>query len=70
MRRSRRARSQPFCDRTSLAACVIALGGCTTIKGWFGGDKDDDKPTEPAELIEFTPTATVVETVVGRRRQG
>lgn len=39
------------------AACATALGGCSTIKGWFGGD--DDKPTEPAALVEFTPSATV-----------
>ena len=41
-----------------VVACVFALAGCTTVKGWFGG-KDDDKPTEPAKLVEFTPTATV-----------
>ena len=41
-----------------VVACVFALAGCTTVKGWFGG-KDDDKLTEPAELVEFTPTATV-----------
>lgn len=36
---------------------VLALGGCTTIKGWFGGKKD--KAAEPAELTDFTPSATV-----------
>lgn len=41
-----------------VVACVFALAGCTTVKGWFGG-KDDDKPTEPAKLADFTPTATV-----------
>ena len=41
-----------------VAACVLALGGCSTIKGWFGAD-EDDRPTEPAELVEFTPSATV-----------
>ena len=39
-------------------ACVFALAGCTTVKGWFGG-KDDDKLTEPAPLVEFTPTVTI-----------
>ena len=38
--------------------CVATLAGCSTIKGWFGDDKDDAKPTEPAELVEFAPTAT------------
>ena len=41
-----------------LLLCVFALAGCSTIKGWFGG-KDKDKANEPAELTEFTPTATV-----------
>ncbi|MCL1633600.1 outer membrane protein assembly factor BamB [Luteimonas sp. SX5] len=36
---------------------VLALGGCNTIKGWFGGKKD--KEAEPAELTDFTPSATV-----------
>ena len=41
-----------------VAACVLALAGCSTIKGWFGAD-EDDRPTEPAQLVEFTPSATV-----------
>ncbi|MUV14844.1 outer membrane protein assembly factor BamB [Noviluteimonas gilva] len=41
-----------------VLACVFVLGGCTTIKGWFGG-KDDKKASEPAELTDITPTATV-----------
>jgi outer membrane protein assembly factor BamB len=40
------------------AACVVALAGCSTVKGWFDGDKKDEKPTEPAELVEFAPSAT------------
>lgn len=40
-------------------ALATLLSGCSTIKGWFGKDKDDGKPTEPAELVDFTPTATV-----------
>lgn len=39
------------------ALIVFALGGCTTIKGWFGGKKD--KAAEPAELTDFTASATV-----------
>lgn len=43
--------------RTSLVLlCMVALAGCTTVRGWFGGDKA--KPNEPAALVEFTPTAT------------
>ena len=29
-------------------ACVVALGGCNTIKGWFGADVEGKKATEPA----------------------
>lgn len=41
--------------------CAASLAGCTTIKGWFGGDgkKDDGKPNEPVELTKITPTVTV-----------
>ena len=41
-----------------VAACLLALVGCTTVKGWFGG-KEDDKRTEPAALVEFAPSVTV-----------
>lgn len=44
---------------TAVMLCALALGGCSTIKGWFGGDKDDGKPNEPAELAEFTPSVSV-----------
>lgn len=45
--------------RVLTAAMVVAvLGGCTTIKGWFGS-KADEKPTEPAELVDITPTVSV-----------
>ena len=40
-----------------IAACVVALGGCTTIRGWFGGKSG--KEAKPAALVEFTPTTTV-----------
>src|SRR5690606_34538312 len=37
-----------------LLACVVALGGCSTVRGWFS---DKSKAVaEPAELVEFTPT--------------
>ena len=40
-----------------VLACVLALGGCSTIKGWFGGK--DQKAAEPAELVDLTPTVKV-----------
>lgn len=40
-----------------LGLVVFALGGCTTIKGWFGGKKDQQ--AEPAELTDFTASASV-----------
>jgi len=40
-----------------LLACAVALGGCTTIKGWFGAA--DKSATEPAELTDLTPTVQV-----------
>ena len=52
------APSSAFLKRVAIAAfAVFVLGGCSTIKGWFGGDKD--KKDEPAELTDFTPSATV-----------
>lgn len=42
----------------TVAALVFALSGCQTVKGWFGGKKDE-KPTEPAELIDITASAKV-----------
>lgn len=43
-----------------LLACVVALGGCATVKGWFDGD-DEGKPNEPAELTDITPSVNVSE---------
>ncbi len=43
------------------ACCALALGGCSTMKGWFGGGEKSaaKKASEPAELVDFTPTASV-----------
>lgn len=46
-----------------VLACVFALAGCSTVKGWFGGGSDSEKAkakkaAEPAELVEFVPSAT------------
>lgn len=44
----------------TVAALALVLSGCSTVKGWFGGkDKENEKPTEPAELVDFTPSLTV-----------
>jgi outer membrane protein assembly factor BamB len=43
----------------AITTLAVALSGCSTVKNIFGGDKDDEKPTDPAELVDFTPTATV-----------
>jgi len=41
-------------------ALVVALGGCSTVKGWFSSkDKEGEKPVDPAELVDFTPSASV-----------
>lgn len=46
--------------RSSAALlCLVALGGCTTVKGWFGGKGADAKPSEPMALAAFTPSVTV-----------
>lgn len=42
-----------------LLAGMLAVGGCSTIRGWFGGKDDAKKAGEPAELTEFTATASV-----------
>lgn len=43
----------------AIAALAVVLSGCNSIKNMFGGSKDDEKPTDPAELVDFTPTATI-----------
>lgn len=48
---------RPVVARTvALVLCAAALGGCATVKGWFGGDKD--KPNEPVALADITPSMT------------
>lgn len=54
-----RANVRPLLLRSSVALlCLVALGGCSTMKGWFGDEKDD-KPTEPMALVDITPSVTV-----------
>ncbi|HBQ39827.1 MAG TPA: outer membrane protein assembly factor BamB, partial [Halieaceae bacterium] len=38
-----------------LLLCVLTLGGCSTIKGWFEIDDDED-PRQPVELEKFEQT--------------
>lgn len=41
----------------AMLSCMLLLAGCSTISGWFGSD--GDSASEPAALVEFTPTVTV-----------
>lgn len=55
---------------SALLLAVLALGGCTTIKGWFSGGKNDGKPNEPMELTDFTPSVTVAKIWSARAGKG
>lgn len=51
---------RPLLLRSSAALlCLVSLGGCSTVKGWFDGKNDDGKPTEPMALNDITPSVTV-----------
>ena len=39
-------------------ALIVSLSGCSTIKGWFEFDDDDD-PKQPAKLVEFDQTIKI-----------
>lgn len=44
-----------------LVALVLALAGCSTVKGWFSGkDAEAKKAAEPAELVDFEATVRPV----------
>lgn len=46
--------------RTALVlCCAVALSGCGTIRGWFGGGGDEASTTDPMPLQDFTATAQV-----------
>ncbi len=49
----------PALLRVALLAAVVALSGCSTVKGWFTIDGKNGKAVQPAELTEFVPSATV-----------
>ena len=51
------ARMHMFRPALAAGALVLALSGCSTVKGWFSGkDSEAKKAAEPAELVEFTAT--------------
>lgn len=55
-----RARRDVMFRRVALVTlCAFALGGCSTMRGWFSSDKDDGKPNEPMELTKIVPSVTV-----------
>jgi outer membrane protein assembly factor BamB len=58
-RRADRTRTSHFPRFALLLAAVMATAGCSTIKGWFGAGDEKKKASEPAELTEFTATASV-----------
>lgn len=59
IRNETRAASAGQLARIGIALlCVVAISGCTTVKGWFGG-KGEAEANEPAQLVEFTPSASV-----------
>ncbi|WP_101927743.1 outer membrane protein assembly factor BamB [Luteimonas rhizosphaerae] len=46
----------------AVALCVVAVSGCSTVRGWFGGDSEKAQQkalSEPAPLIDITPSITV-----------
>ena len=43
--------------RLLVAGLLLALSGCSTVGGWFGGAPK----VKPAELVDFTPAASLVE---------
>ena len=50
-------------QRTALVlACVVVLGGCSTVKGWFSS-KEEKAAAKPTELADIT---TSVDTAAGK----
>lgn len=53
-----RSGMRPVLRVLGVAACVLAISGCSTVRGWFSKG-DGENLSKPAELVEITPTATV-----------
>jgi outer membrane protein assembly factor BamB len=51
-------RKRPQLAAVLLLSATVALAGCSTIKGWFGG-KEKESPQAPAELVDIAPSVTV-----------
>lgn len=49
--------TRPNLRLIGIVACVLALSGCATVKGWFGGKSNAE--AKPAALVQITPTVSV-----------
>lgn len=49
--------NRPVLRILGIAACLVALSGCATVKGWFGGKKGQE--AKPAALVQITPEIKV-----------
>ena len=49
--------NRPVLRILGIAACLVALSGCATVKGWFGGKSNAE--AKPASLVQITPTVNV-----------
>ncbi|MCD9026988.1 outer membrane protein assembly factor BamB [Luteimonas sp. BDR2-5] len=46
----------------AVVLCVVAVSGCSTVRGWFGGNSEKAQQkalSEPSPLVDITPTITV-----------
>ncbi len=43
---------------TAVLLLSLSLAACSTVKGWFSMDDDED-PRRPADLVKFEPTANL-----------
>lgn len=42
-----------------ISAMALALGGCSTVKGWFSSKDSDKKAAEPAELVKLKNSVAI-----------
>ena len=57
-----RRRWRRHAGRTAaVIACALAFAGCSTVGGWFSSDEKaaEKRASEPAELVDFVPSASV-----------